>query len=627
MTLLLSLVLLCVLVPSLPAKSQNKTPILDRRTNASFKNEKITTVLSRISQAGNFSFSYNSALISSDDVVTIELKNATIREILNEVFRGSMNYKEKGNHIILTRVPVKTSKANVTSMIISGYVEDWFTNEKIVDASVYEKTSITSVVTDEFGFFRLKLDKRAEEELTLTISKRDYIDETITITEAGNQYFHVSLKRVRPLSKIDTVEVEPQPPAPVLADTATQEPVIEESTDQANEEEVEPSDAEVPMPYTGSPNVENIRDTLYRDIQISLLPFVGSNGRMSGNVINDYSINMFGGYSMGTRQIELGFFFNIDRGDVSFLQIAGFGNMVGGDVIGAQLSGFFNINGGETKAIQATGFTNVNFHDFQGVQLSGLANINLASADGVKAAGFMNVSNGNSVGANVAGFGNFHRGNFKGPQIAGFGNFSGRGKLYGTQISGFFNYGRKVYGTQIGFINYADSLTGVPIGFLSIVKHGYHKLEVSADEVFYTNLAFRSGARQFYNILEASYNPKTEIGSDAMWAFGYGVGTARKLARWWHLNIDITSQHVNKGGFTAELSSLNKLHAGFDFRLAKGLSIYAGGTLNAYFTKTSFTEYPPLFSDFRPRVFFEDTFTNDMNVKMWFGGKVALRFL
>ena len=127
--LLLCMAFFCLSV----LKAQNNTPILGRRIDVSFKNEKITTVLSRIGQLGNFSFSYNSAIISPDEVVTIEAKNATVREILNELFRGSMNYKEKGNHLILTRVPVKQTKANVTSMIISGYVEDWFTNERIVD--------------------------------------------------------------------------------------------------------------------------------------------------------------------------------------------------------------------------------------------------------------------------------------------------------------------------------------------------------------------------------------------------------------------------------------------------------------------------------------------------------------
>jgi hypothetical protein len=76
-------------------------------------------------------------------------------------------------------------------------------------------------------------------------------------------------------------------------------------------------------------------------VQVSLLPFIGTHGRLSGNVINDYSINFLGGYSRGTRQLELGFFFNLDRGDVRWLQIAGFGNMVGGNFYGIQDSGIF----------------------------------------------------------------------------------------------------------------------------------------------------------------------------------------------------------------------------------------------------------------------------------------------
>lgn len=625
MTLHPCVVLVFVSICSLTAQSQTPArPILDRHIDVSFTNEKITTVLSRIGQSGGFSFSYNSAIVSNDEVVTIEMKDAAVREILNEVFKGSMTYKEKGNHLILTRVAVKQQKSNVTPIIISGYIEDWFTNEKIVDASVYERTSITSVVTDEFGFFRLKLEKKAGQDLLLSISKRDFIDTTIVIGDASNQYFHVSLKRTRPIVPIETASVEDDPaldkqPADG-ADTTVNEPVVDPEMMPAEKEEV-------PMPYGDSPNVENIRDTLYREIQVSLLPFVGTNGAMSGNIINDYSINFFGGYSMGTRQIELGFFFNVDRGDVSFMQIAGFGNVVGGNVIGAQAAGFFNLNGGETKAVQASGFTNINFGDFQGVQMAGLANINLQSADGVKAAGMFNFSNGNSVGVNVAGFANIHNGGFSGPQVAGFANINSRGKLSGSQISGFLNYGEKVYGTQIGFVNVADSLTGVPIGFLSIVKHGYHKLEISADETFFANLAFRSGVRRFHNIILAGFQPGSDFGtSQGVWTFGYGVGSTQRIFRWLDLDLDLTSQHVNKGDFTPELASLNRLHLGGDFRLAKKFSLYVGGILNLYLTKTNYTNYPNLESDYSPHVIYERNFRNNVNMTGWWGAKVALRF-
>ena len=95
-TLLLFLLLLCSFASQSQATSGS---LLDRRVDASYKNEKITTVLNRISQSGKFSFSYNSAIIPNDDVVSVDLKNATLREVLNEVFKGSMTYKEKGNNI------------------------------------------------------------------------------------------------------------------------------------------------------------------------------------------------------------------------------------------------------------------------------------------------------------------------------------------------------------------------------------------------------------------------------------------------------------------------------------------------------------------------------------------------
>jgi hypothetical protein len=66
---------------------------------------------------------------------------------------------------------------------------------------------------------------------------------------------------------------------------------------------------------------------------------------------------------------------------------------------------------------------------------------------------------------------------------------------------------------------------------------------------------------------------------------------------------------------------------GFDFRVARGFSIYAGGTINGYMTQNSYTDYPTLFTDIQPKVFYDKTIGDgDVNMKMWIGGKVALRF-
>lgn len=597
----LYVVLYCLLLTNFFVLGQNKIPILERKISITASNEKITSVLNRIGQAGGFSFSYNSAIISSDQTVSFTAADQSVREVLNEIFHGTMNYKEKSNYLIITKAPAPLAKNNIIVIVLNGYVEDTETGEKIPQASVYEKSSVASTITDEYGYFKLKLEKKTDS-VALSVSKKNYQDTLVSITAPGNQYLKISIKPVR-----DSINI--------TAQTETIDSLdVDENT--------------LSLPYEDEPNIQNIHDTLYQMVQVSLLPFIGTNDRLSGNVINDYSINFLGGYSMGTRQIELGFFVNIDRADVSWLQVAGFGNLVGRNVYGIQAAGFANVNGGETKALQLSGFANTNLGESIGVQVAGFANTDLKGMNGVQVAGISNITVGDSKGVQVSGLGNVQVGDYRGSQIAGLTNI-GTKKISGSQISALFNHGRQVHGTQIGLINYADTLGGVPVGLISIVKTGYHKIELSADEVFYTNLAFRTGVRKFYTMLHAGFKPGKSLnaGDSSVWTFGYGLGTARKISKKIFLNIDASAQHVNKGSFTNALSLLNKIHVGFDFQLTKGLSLYTGATLNGYLTNNDYKEYPILFTDFKPNVFYDETVGSNNNLKMWLGGKVALRFL
>lgn len=584
---------------------QKQNPILERSASIRASNEKTPSVLNRIGQAAGFSFSYNSAIIDSNQEISIDATNQTVRSILNEIFNGSMNYKEKGNYLILTRSAPAPVKNNIVVVIINGYVQDESTGDKISNASVYDKLTLTSAVTDDFGYFKLKIEKKTDS-ISLSVSKKNYRDTLVSITAPSNQYLTIS---INPIKK-DTFEIAAQTKS---VDTVS---IIKKEI--------------LSFPYESEPNVQNISDTLHELVQVSFLPFLGTNGRLSGNIVNDYSINIFGGYSLGTREIELGFFFNLDRGDVSWLQLAGFANAVGGKVYGIQGAGFANVNGDETEAVQLAGFANTNLGNTRGVQVAGFANTNLGKMNGVQVAGFSNVNATRlpSQGVQVAGFGNVQIGDYVGSQFAGAANIATE-KITGSQISVLFNHGKEVRGTQIGLINYADTLGGVPIGLISIVKKGYHKIELSADEVFYTNLAFRTGVKKFYSQLMAGLKPTQSIEptDTSVWTFGYGLGTSPRINRWLSIDIDLLSQHVNKGSFTDELSSLNKLYVGLDFQLAKKFSIATGITLNGYLTRPSYTDYPQLFTDFKPNIFYDENVGTDINLKMWLGAKIALRFL
>jgi hypothetical protein len=178
---------------------------------------------------------------------------------------------------------------------------------------------------------------------------------------------------------------------------------------------------------------------------------------------------------------------------------------------------------------------------------------------------------------------------------------------------------------------------------MSFVKHGYHKIELSADEVFYANLAFRTGVRQFYNIVFAGIKPDDELYPDVAWTFGYGVGTSpRLIKKWLSMNIDLTCQQLNINELPNTMSLLNKLHVGFDVQFAPHVSLYTGATINGYLTQASAvvpslpglplpgSSNPnnyPLFSGFQPPIVYDEVIGGDVRLRMWWGAKIGLRFL
>lgn len=607
-------VFLLISLPFAKIFGQDKpVPILERKITLSLSNEKIATALTRIEQEGKFSFSYNSNIISPTETIILNVTNKTVREVLQLIFKGTKVYKEKNGYLILTQAP-PPPKTETTVMIISGYVQDEETGNKISNASVYDKTTLASAVTDQFGFYQLKLDKK-ESVGALTVSKKDYRDTLVSVKAPGDQLLNISIVPI----ELDSVFIQ-----------AETKPI---ETDSLAKEEIKS------FPYQSDANIQNISDTLYRSVQVSFLPFLGSNGRLSGNVINDYSFNVLGGFSQGTRVAELGGLFNVDRGDVKSFQLAGLFNVVGGDVSGFQLAGWINANRKKTDAVQIAGGMNLNAGAVEGVQVAGminanrgkgsavqvagLFNLNLDTIHGAQVAGLMNVNIKAAQGAQVAGLFNMQHEDYKGSQIAGLFNIATK-KITGAQISGIYNLGHEVHGSQIGFLNFSDTIRGVPVGFLSFSATGYHKIELSADEIFYTNVAFRTGVRQFYNIFTAGIKPENL--ETPFWTVGYGIGTAPRITKWLSLNFDLTANHVSQGAFLQQLSMLNKLYIGVEIQPMKKLAFTLGATLNGYLTDTTYTDYPDLFTDYKPHTN-NFAFGNSTNMQTWLGFKAGIRFL
>ena len=371
-------------------------------------------------------------------------------------------------------------------------------------------------------------------------------------------------------------------------------------------------------------------DSIHRMMQISFLPFIGTDGIYSSKVNCNVSLNILAGSIYEVNGIEVGGLVNIDRQNAGKCQLAGIGNIVGGKVSGLQSAGIFN-QSHFAEGIQIAGIEN-NTNTLSGIQIAGIAN-NAQTVKGMQLAGIANnapkgkciqlsgiVNNSDSSKTQIAGIAN-NSNVISGVQIAGIVNHSN--EVDGVQISGILNITKKINGIQIGLINIADSCQGTPIGFINIIKNGIHQFEVYGDELFYSNIAFRSGNTRFHTILTAGIRP-THL-ENPLWTYGSGIGTTFTFTKKTALDLDGTFSQVIKNGEIGT-NFLYKASLSLDQKIGKSISVVVGVSYNFLSTNTISINYTDTYSSIANYYFTNHTYNNGYNLKSWAGVKVGLRF-
>lgn len=418
------------------------------------------------------------------------------------------------------------------------------------------------------------------------------------------------------------------------------------------------------------------QDSIYYPFQLSFVPYVGTSGLASNKVTCDISINLLAGTVKNVRSVEIGGLLNMVQNNSSSCQLSGFGNLVGGTATGLQGAGMFNM-AQRLNGVQAAGTINV-AGEATGIQLAGLVNhaskgnsmqiagwVNNASESAVfQISGMVNITPKNDQ-FQIAGLVN-HARTAKGFQLAGLVNnvtdstgfqlaglvnnakvtefqiaglannaatihslqaaglVNNAKEVSGVQVSGLVNHAKIVNGLQIGVINIADSCNGIPIGVINLVKNGYHKLEISGDEMFYANVAFHSGVQKLHSIVVAGMQPSNF--NSVLWTYGVGLGSAISLNDKSALDIDAIFQHVMKEDHVGN-NYLYKFAVGIDRQLWNKTSLYLGVTYNFLVTDTRYSQYADKYSSIAPYHFTDHTFGNGFNLKTWLGFKLGLRFL
>jgi hypothetical protein len=603
-------------------------PLLEREVTINAINETIENILADMSNQAGFVFSYNPEGIQSSNKTSISVKGKSVRYVLTQLFDNDVQYKVKGKYIILRGA----RKKETDSKKIEGYVYDSQTGEKLVGASIYDKELLASAVTDKYGYFSMEIP--ANKELSaIHISKVGYID-TVISSQANEKH-------------LKTIEV-------TMNSRDPNQRIVKQVLNK-----IQFSIPQWLVPSKTRIHSLNLSDSLFRAVQFSVLPFVSTNRFLGGNVVNDVSVNLTIGYNKGVKKMEYGGVLNIDRYDASYMQFAGVGNIVGRELKGIQAAGVFNV-ARIAEGVQAAGVFNF-AQDKANVQLAGVLNkvsfsnlqiagvLNFGAKSNIQISGYMNQAKIVKQ-LQIAGALNFaedvrviqasgvlnYAGNYAGQQYAGVlnsadssiiqvaGCYNNANQVVNVQISGAINRACYVKGLQLGVINIADTCAGVPIGVFSYVRDGYHRLEISADEIFPANISFRSGTKNLYSI----YSAGTTFNStnNPLWSFGYGLGTSFGRMDKLLFDFDITANQLMNGSNLTFGNNLYKLNIGIDRRIFRKVSVAFGVSYNFMVTDTYLTSYNEFYAGLPPYTLTDKTNEKGYNHKTWIGGKVALRF-
>jgi len=332
------------------------------------------------------------------------------------------------------------------------------------------------------------------------------------------------------------------------------------------------------------------RDQSTVQLQATLVPSLQVKSRSASDQPINFSFNLLWGVNSGIEGIELG----------------GLGNILQGHMYGFQAAGLFNVIGGSLRGFQASGLVNVAREASEGLQLSGLGNH--ASAGGqylVQAGGLYNMARGD-VAAQVAG-------------LVNVGDV-----VKGAQIAGLVNVANRVDGLQLGLINVSDTAT-IPIGLFSVVRSGYHAVELAGEDVVHGNFNIRMGVRSFYNILHIG-----ATGGVDSWSLGYGIGTSLRIGRTNYLQLEALSRHVNEDEtWTNELNLMNQFKLNFDLRLGNHLRVAVGPSFNVFVSHLYDAENDRYGTKLSNYTIFDKTYfrsgRNPVNVQGWIGVHAGIR--
>jgi hypothetical protein len=141
---------------------------LDRKISFSMRNIALIEVINKITEVAQVSFSYSPQLIPLDKKISVKVKNKSVKDVLDAIFKGNgIDYIIIENQIVLKPLVKGNIQNNGNNLgmekkthTISGYLKDKKTGEVMIGASVFANGTMLGAITNAYGFYSLTLPNR-----------------------------------------------------------------------------------------------------------------------------------------------------------------------------------------------------------------------------------------------------------------------------------------------------------------------------------------------------------------------------------------------------------------------------------------------------------------------------------
>ncbi len=450
--------------------------VLERHIDVRFQQTPLKEALAVVAQKAGFEWSYNANIVDGTKRISLVANDWTVRETLYELLGDGYEFKSNGQYLILKKRKKPTEQ-------LSGYIKD-ASGQRVANATIYDRRTLRATTTDSNGYYELRVKKSTE----ITVARLNYRDTIFPVTSTSPRFQKVDLQVDNtPMKRGLTLEEN-------LQKAATQiERLFQISLEKWN--------------------ALNVPDSLHRRYQVSFLPKLGTNHTLSGKVVNDWSLNILAGTSLGNRKVEIGGIGNFNRKNMTGVQVGGVFNELRGNADGLQIAGIYNRVGDTLQGIQVGGLVNIAHQTagraiqvagmlnqapsgetpiqiggignraaqistvqvggiynhvsdtLRGIQVAGLINrAQQPTGQAIQIAGIVNRASGGKMLVQIGGISN-RATRVSGLQMAGLNNSVDT--IEGVQVAGLINRARKVKGVQFGLFNYAREVHGLQIGLLN----------------------------------------------------------------------------------------------------------------------------------------------------------------